>query len=71
MYRSPVARLLWCALGAVVGIALSLFLAALSASLFFFISNFLGKQSLPTASVCIAARYENSLADSLLVFGTQ
>ncbi len=38
MHRSPIARLLWCALGAAVGIALSLFLVAPPASPFFFAS---------------------------------
>jgi len=38
VHRSPIARLLWCALGAAVGIALSLFLVAPPASPFFFAS---------------------------------
>ena len=38
MHRSPVVRLLWCALGAAAGIGLSLSLASPSASHFFFAS---------------------------------
>jgi CBS-domain-containing membrane protein len=38
MHRSPIARLLWCALGAAAGIGLSLFLASPSASPFFLAS---------------------------------